>query len=316
MYSLIAIATLWRFERWLSDHYSCRQQIQVAILLGILMGLNTRFARVAVFLMIACGAFLLLHWLGHGEQAWEKLKDDIASQLYAALSLALAAIVSLLTPTSRNQPVPSPPLDPPNSSAASKSPANSVEPPVINALLVKINDWQIWGEKAKSYVRAIESNLAIMDTRQALLRLTVLALVFLSLFVCICGFVSLRYLGHAQGQLPLPATVFIQHLCHLLIPYTVTGSIIGAVVFRIRAKTDCWDSLRTGLVVGGTVGLVSLLMALPYVFSRMWAQDVTWLGVTMPMLWWMLAFRIIAAPVGCAVASFCGFYAAKTFSRR
>ena len=261
-------------------------------------------------------AFIALQFLGHGSEALHTLKTDFTHQFEALLSLAVGGISALLMPTTERPPTPPEPLTPHTSNPPPPADESTVPLTEYNRVRSELEKWQTYGLNSKEYIRSLEEGRSVLDTRQTVLRASMYGIVFLAFFLCIAGFAA-PSLAPPKVSIPIqhPIVNFFPHLGYLLVPFFMTGILLGVVVYRVRATTTGYKAFRCALIASSLVGLVSTLTSLPYTFSLMWAQRITAGGVTMPMLLWMSLFRLIFTPCVCAIFGYLGFQIAKMAER-
>ena len=169
----------------------------------------------------------------------------------------------------------------------------------------ELEEWHYYGAKAEHHMAGLEADRSLLDTKQSVLRMSLFGIVGLGFFMCLFAFQAPSLTS--QPGAGVSPEAFFTHLLYLQGAFCSLGGILGVAVFRVKATTDGSHAFRCGLISAATLSVSSFLVALPYVYSRMWGQSITAGTITMPMLVWMAIFRVFFAPVVAAACSRIGF---------
>jgi hypothetical protein len=249
--------------------------------------------KLVIFFVTAGAAYVGLFLAGRGAEAWQ----TVLQQLQALLSMALGAIVVLLAPRQAINPgaPPDPPADPQNTN--------------YQAVAREVEEWRIYGAKAKAYMDAQDAACRHLDMKQTVLRTSLFGIIGLAFFLCLAGFTAPNPTGQTSSLGPEAA--FLRHLGYLAAAFALGGVIIGTVIDRIRVPTTARHAFRSALIAASILSVSSLLVSLPYVFDRMLQARLTFGGIALPALVWMALFRIVVAPLACAFVACLGFKLAE-----
>lgn len=275
---------------------------------------SNRPIQLLTFAAVGTSAYLLLIVVGDGEGALKTLKENAKEPLKAILAAATASAATLLVPAVKRptaKAAPSPPVE----TATTGTDAEPTVPlSVYNSVLNEVEEWREYGSKIKTYTSRLESLSALLDTRQAVLRVSAYAILALALFLSAAGFLAPSILNPPGVE--LQGSVLIRHFACLAAAVAFGGFIIGAIIFRIRAETAAWHAGRSALVATLLLSLSAFLTSLPYLFSWMWTRQVSILDMQPPLLIWDALFRLMVSPIVCMLFAYFGFYTAQWFGKR
>ena len=263
--------------------------------------------KLIIFALTGGIAWIGLVLAGRSEQALQA----VLRQLEPLLSAAIGAICVILMPKSKATPG-APPLQPTDLQPTTQPVEPQVPASDYAAVVREVEEWRRYGAEAQEHMAEQEEARRQSDTRQTVLRTALFGIVGLAFFCCIAGFLAPNPL--APGALQ-PEAAFLRHLGYLAAAFAVGGFIIGTVIDRVHVPTAGRHAFRAALVAAGVLSVGSLLISLPYVFERMLRATITFGEITVPLIVWMAIFRIIAAPLVCAVLAFVGFHLAAWLAR-
>jgi hypothetical protein len=261
------------------------------------------------FLGTGVVAYILLVFLGQGSLAWQTVQDSLKEPLKTILAGAIASAAALLVPALRRPKAEPQPVTPVQSVAIATSNEPTVPLSVYSPILKEVDEWRVYGAEIKGYIEKIESASSILDTRQAVLRVSAYAILGLSLFLTVAGFLA-PTIVHAPGT-QLEGSVLVLHFLYLAGALAFGGFVIGLIIFRIHARTEAWHARRSALVATLLVNLAALLVSLPYIFPRMWNEPVTVYSISLPLLLWLALFRLVVSPIISAIFGYLGFFCAR-----
>jgi hypothetical protein len=286
---------------------------------------SIKIRKILMFVGTGAAAYLVMHLLGQGSKAWETVRGNVTQQLTVLLSGGLAGAFAMLIPSQNKPATPEAPATPRGNEAkqavatdavSSTNPeasAVAADAEKISKLETEVQAWRDYGSQVNGFHAQQESLRVLLDTRQAMLRITLGSIVVLAFVVSL----------FSTFAPPLPQEVldacaqdsFMKHLAWLAMAHCLVGLIIGAVIFRIRIHTLGRHAFRAAAIAAFVMNLSAMLVVIPYLFALMWQQKVQLFGIMQPMLVWTTAFRIFIAPFLCGIVSLGGFHLAKLFSR-
>jgi len=283
---------------------------------------SIKIRKLLMFAGTGAVAYLVMHLLGQGGKAWETVRGNVTQQLTVLLSGGLAGAFAMLIPSQNKPATPEAPATPSGNDTkqaalgdlnASPSTEPTADSEKHRKLETELQAWRDYGNQLNGFHAQQESLRVLLDTRQAMLRITLGAIVVLAFVVSL----------FSTFAPPLPQEVldsgaqdsFMKHLAWLAMAHCLVGLITGAVIFRIRIHTLARHAFRCAAIAAFVLNLSAMLVVIPYLFVLMWQQKVQLFGVMQPMLVWTTAFRIFIAPFLCGVVSLGGFHLAKLFSR-
>lgn len=235
---------------------------------------------------------------------WRAMLQDKDSPLRLVIngfvSIAVALVTAILVPGRKAQEAAKTPDEP-----VDKSLPEPQEPMVSLELYLEATKereaWRTYGQHMQDYAKALEEARKQMDTRQAVLRVSLYSMVALGVAFALAGFLA-PPLNLYTGDVP-PA-VFLQHMRYLGCAFLTVGAVTGVVVHRIRARTTPHNAVKCALVASLVLSLASFLIALPYVAKLAWNMPLQLGSAKLPILIWMLIFRLIAFPLVCALSAY------------
>ncbi len=283
---------------------------------------SIKIRKLLIFAGTGAVAYLVMHLLGQGGKAWETVRGNVTQQLTVLLSGGFAGAFAMLIPSQNKPATPEAPAKPSGNDTQQAvlgdvNASPSAEPIVVSGkdlkLETELQAWRDYGNQVNAFHAQQESLRVLLDTRQAMLRITLGAVVMLAFVVSL----------FSSFAPPLPQEVldagaqdsFMKHLAWLAMAHCLVGLITGAVIFRIRIHTLGKHAFRAAAIAAFVMNLSAMLVVLPYLFALMWQQKVQLFGLMQPMLVWTTAFRIFVAPFLCGIVSLGGFHLAKLFSR-
>lgn len=275
--------------------------------------MNNKLLKLLMFIAVGAGAYVALQLLGQGSIAWETLQTSLKQPLEGLLATAMGSAAALLIPGSKKPAPATPPSQPEPTEIRSSEDQPSVPLDEYNRVAGELDRWRRYGVDMDGYVEHNESLRAILDTRQAVLRVATYSILGLAFCVSLAGFLAPSIVLTPGSS--VTANLLFQHLGILACAYVLVGCVLGAVVFRIRVHTFAWHAGKCALIAALVLNLSAFLVSLPYVFVRMWNQPISFSGMTLPMLIWMALFRLGAFPLICMACAYVGFHTARLFSR-
>lgn len=270
---------------------------------------KTKRNKLIIFIVTGGIAWIGLILAGRGEQALELA----LRQLEPILSLAIGGICVILMPKVKDTPGP-PPLQPTDLQPTSAPVEPQVPASAYAALVGEVEQWRRYGSEAETHMAVQEGARVQSDIRQTVLRTGLFGVVGLAFFCCVAGFLAPKPLGE-PGVLG-PEAAFLRHLAYLTAAFALGGFIIGTVIDRVNVPTSGRHACRAAVIAAGVLSVGSLLVSLPYVFERMLNATLTFADFTVPFIVWMTLFRVIVAPLTCAVFAYCGFKMVGSPGRR
>lgn len=270
---------------------------------------SNRGTQLITFIGSGVIAYLLLLLMGHGSEAWQTIQESLRQPLKTILAGAIASAAALLVPALKRPKSEPPPSTPAPTATIATSDEPSVPLSIYSPILKEVEEWRAYGRQIEAYTAKVESACSLLDTRQAVLRVSAYAILALSLFLAAAGFLA-PSIVHPQGT-QLDGSVLVQHFAYLAGALAFGGFMIGAVIFRIHAHTESWHARRSALVATLLVNLAALLVSLPYIFPRMWNEPVSVYGQNFPLLFWLALFRLIVSPVVAMAFGYLGFFIAR-----
>lgn len=280
---------------------------------------SVKIRKILMFVGTGAAAYLVMFLLGQGGKAWETVRGNVTQQLTVLLSGGLAGVFAMLIP-SQNKPetpaapaTPEPKKDEPAPIADALASAPSASEDHLKKCEAELTQWRDYGQQVNAFHAQQEALRVLLDTRQAMLRITLGAIVVLAFIVSVTGFFAP----------PLPQEVidvqaqesFMKHLAWLTVAHALVGFVLGAIVFRIRVHTLAGHAFRAATIAAFVLNLSAMLVVIPYLFATMWQQKVQLFGMMQPMLVWTTTFRIFFVPAMMGICSLGGFHLAKLFSR-
>lgn len=280
---------------------------------------SVKIRKIMMFVGTGIGAYLVMWLLGQGGKAWDTVRGNVTQQLTVLLSGGLAGIFAMLIPSQNKPQTPAAPHSPGENPPTGGTPATLADLPEsewetrCNTAELELNQWRNYGHEVNLFHAQQEQLRVLLDTRQAMLRVTLISIVVLAFVVSIFS-----YFGPPlpqEGTSNVAQDVFMSHISWVAGAHALVGFVMGAVVFRIRIHTLHRHAFRSALIGAFVLNLTSMLMVTPYAFAMMWKQQVQLFGFMQPMLVCTTGFRIFIAPLLCGVLSLAGFQLAKSFSR-
>lgn len=283
---------------------------------------SVRIRKILMFVGTGAAAYVVMYLLGQGGKAWETVRGNVTQQLTVLLSGGLAGVFTMLIPSQNKPATPEAPPSPETKSGDAPAPVDgnpaAVAAPAASDEHLKkceaeLSQWRDYGQQVTQFHVQQEALRVLLDTRQAMLRITLGAIVVLAFIVSVTGFFAP----------PLPQEVidaqaqesFMKHLAWLTLAHALVGFVMGAIVFRIRVHTLAGHAFRSATIAAFVLNLSAMLVVIPYLFATMWQQKVQLFGIMQPMLVWTTTFRIFFVPAMMGIFSLGGFHLAKLFSR-
>lgn len=273
---------------------------------------SNRPLRLLTFVAVGACAYLFLLIIGNGDDAWKTLKENAREPLKSILATATASVAALLVPAIKKPSTQAPPPPPPQTPITGPTNEPTVPLSVYNGLLEEVDQWRAYGVEIKDYTSQAESLCSLLDTRQAVLRVSAYAILALALFAAAAGFLA-PAIATPAGSV-LQGSLLMRHFACLAGAFAFGGFIIGIVIFRIRVHTEAWHARRSALVAVLLLNLSAFFVSLPYIFATMWNQPVSVGNIAFSLLVWLALFRLVVSPIICMVCAHFGFWIARWIS--
>lgn len=267
-----------------------------------------RNRKLLIFFVTGGAAYLGLFLAGRGVEAWQ----TVLQQLQPLLSTALGGIAALLVSTTGSISPGAAPDQPSDLQNTPPSDEGQAHAPNYQAVVREVEEWRTYGAQANAYMAEQEAARLQLDAKQTALRTSLFGIIGLAFFLCLAGFTAPNPTGQTSSLEPHAA--FLRHLGYLATAFALGGIIIGTVIDRIRVPTTARHAFRAALISASILSVSSLLVSLPYIFDRMLQASLTFGGLRLPALVWMAVFRVVVAPLTCAVVAYFGFKMAKAIT--
>jgi hypothetical protein len=242
-------------------------------------------------MVVALFAYGMLCLLGSGPEA----KEILTTSLATTLSAAMGCIFSFMLPVSLT------PKPADTATATETKIADAVMAPEIKTADAAVD----------VTAKALENHLALLDTRQSVLRIALYGMVCLAFFICIAGFVAPRLQSSSEPNAASPSNLFFHSLLYLLAAYCGVGLVLGVAARAIPVTGRLLYAVRCAGIASLLVGLVATLVSLPYTFDQLWRKEITAGPFVMPTIFWLALFRIVAGPLACTLFAALGYALAK-----
>jgi len=223
------------------------------------------------------------------------LLESLSTQLQVLISVVTGALVALFLPRRK---------------------LTEVVVPVERAELDQVGREKNGGadnDLLAKYVRGIETRCAELDTRQSVLRITIIAMLAYALFGMLANVMVIQKTAVAG---PVAAQMF--SIGCYAVGYMIVGLIVGMVIELVYAKTTEIHALLAALRSSMFVNLCGFILASPYLLissSRGNAPEF----LLFPSIGFVLElffFRVIFVPVLSGFAALIGFTACKLMRKK
>lgn len=172
--------------------------------------------------------------------------------------------------------------------------------------------WKKFAEDLQKRSTLIEAAKGFLDTRQAVLRVSLYGMLGIAAMACLAAFLA-PSISVTQGQ--RDPSAFSRHMGWVAGAYSVVGFVLGAVIHKIKVFTSTWNAGKAALISALVLNVSAFLLSLPYIYPSMSKEPTILLwGCNWQLLIWLAVFRLVMFPACAMLAALAGFKIVSFFS--